>query len=83
VRCQPINPRGRSATRQIVGFLTAYTRYENFFAYGNQLLERAEFDRLGIEVHTMMVEGFVREYLVHVPRSARRLWRRGAPVLFV
>ncbi|MFF5291023.1 PHB depolymerase family esterase [Paractinoplanes globisporus] len=68
-----------AATRQIVEFLTAYTRYENSFAYGNQLYERADFRRLGIEVHTMQVEGFVREYLVYRPRSARR----NAPVLFV
>ncbi|WP_203790910.1 hypothetical protein [Paractinoplanes rishiriensis] len=70
-------------SRRIVDFLTAYTRYENFFAYGNQLYERADYERLGIEVHTMMVEGFVREYLTYVPRSARQLWRNKAPVLFV
>ncbi|MEU4425586.1 hypothetical protein AB0F81_33610 [Actinoplanes sp. NPDC024001] len=71
------------STRRIVDFLTEYTRYENFFAYGNQLYERADYDRLGIEVHTMMVEGFIREYLTYVPRSARRPWRKKAPVLFV
>ena len=70
-------------TRQIVDFLTAYTRYENVFAYSNQLFERADYAKLGVEVRTMMVEGFVREYLVHVPRSARRLWGRRAPVVFV
>ena len=73
----------RTGTRQIVDFLTYYTRYENFFAYGNQLFERADYDRLGVEVRTMMVEGFIREYLVYVPRSARRLWRDRAPVVFV
>jgi hypothetical protein len=31
----------------------------------------------------MTVEGFVREYLVYVPQSARRLWRDRAPVVFV
>ncbi|SNT48334.1 hypothetical protein SAMN05421812_10787 [Asanoa hainanensis] len=31
---------GRTTTRQIVDFLTRYTRYENFFAYGNQFFER-------------------------------------------
>ncbi|MEV4620586.1 PHB depolymerase family esterase [Asanoa sp. NPDC049573] len=65
--------------RQVVDFLTAYTRYENFFAYGNQLYERADYDRLRVRVRTMVVNGFVREYLVHVPRSAQRK----APVLFV
>jgi poly(3-hydroxybutyrate) depolymerase len=73
----------RTGTRQIVDFLTYYTRYENFFAYGNQLFERADYDRLGVQVRTMMVEGFIREYLVYVPRSARRLWRDRAPVVFV
>ncbi|SNY70380.1 alpha/beta hydrolase family esterase [Paractinoplanes atraurantiacus] len=70
---------GRVSTRQILAFLTFYTRYENFFAYGNQLFERADYDRLGVEVHTMTVNGFVREYLVYRPESARR----NAPVLFV
>jgi poly(3-hydroxybutyrate) depolymerase len=69
----------RATTRQIVGFLTAYTRYENSFAYGNQLYERADYQRLGIEVHTMQVAGYVREYLVYRPRTARRK----APVVFV
>jgi poly(3-hydroxybutyrate) depolymerase len=68
------------STRQIVDFLTKYTRYENFFAYGNLLYERADYDRLGIQIHTMTVEGFAREYLTYVPRSARR---KRAPVLFV
>jgi poly(3-hydroxybutyrate) depolymerase len=71
------------SARQIVDFLTYYTRYENFFAYGNQLYERADYAKLGVEVRTMMVEGFVREYLVYVPRSARRIWRGRAPVVFV
>jgi poly(3-hydroxybutyrate) depolymerase len=83
VQPRPINPRSKVSTRQIVAFLTAYTRYENFFAYGNQLFERADYDRLGVEVRTMVVEGFIREYLVYVPRSARHAWRRKAPVLFV
>ncbi|MGH1565420.1 hypothetical protein [Mumia sp. DW29H23] len=73
----------RATTSRLVAFLTFYTRYENFFAYGNQLYERGHLDDLGIEVRTMMVEGYVREYLVHVPRSARRRWGRSAPVVFV
>ncbi|WP_250008610.1 hypothetical protein [Actinoplanes sp. M2I2] len=72
-----------ASTHRIVDFLTQYTRYENFFAYGNQLFERADYAKLGVQVRTMMVEGFLREYLVHVPRSARRLWRDRAPVVFV
>lgn len=83
VQSRPVAATSRVVTRQIVDFLTTYTRYENFFAYGNQLFERADFDRLGVEVRTMVVEGFVREYLVYVPRSSRRLWRDRAPVVFV
>lgn len=70
-------------THRIVEFLTAYTRYENFFAYGNQLYERADYARLGIQVRTLTVGGYLREYLVHVPPSAHRLWGRHAPVVVV
>jgi poly(3-hydroxybutyrate) depolymerase len=73
----------KASTGQIVDFLTSYSRYENYFAYGNQLFERADYAELGVQVRTMMVEGFLREYLVYVPRSARRLWRGKAPVVFV
>jgi poly(3-hydroxybutyrate) depolymerase len=83
VQRRPISNWNRISTARIVDFLTSYTRYENFFAYGNQLFERADYARLGVQVRTMTVEGFVREYLVHVPRSARRLWRDRAPVVFV
>jgi poly(3-hydroxybutyrate) depolymerase len=83
VQKSPISGWDRRSTDQIVDFLTSYTRYENFFAYGNQLFERADYTRLGVQVRTMTVEGFGREYLVHVPRSARRLWRDKAPVVFV
>jgi hypothetical protein len=69
----------QSSTRKIVDFLTRYTRYENSFAYGNQLYERADYGRLGIRIHTMTVAGYLREYLVYEPRTARHK----APVLFV
>ena len=75
--------RAARTTNQIVGFLTAYTRYENFFAYSNQLFERADYSRLGVEVKTMTVEGYIREYLVYVPHAARRIWGKRAPVVFV
>jgi len=79
VQPHPLNRSDTAATRQIVEFLTGYTRYENFFAYGNALYERADYKRLGIQVHTMEVAGFVREYLVYVPQSAGHK----APVMFV
>jgi poly(3-hydroxybutyrate) depolymerase len=83
VQKRPISHWNKLSTSQIVDFLTSYTRYENFFAYGNQLFERADYGELGVQVRTMTVEGFVREYLVHVPGSARRLWWDKAPVVFV
>lgn len=75
----PVNRSSSVVTSQIVGFLTAYTRYENYFAYGNSLYERADYKSLGIEIYNMEVNGFVREFLVYVPRSAQRK----APVMFV
>ena len=80
---RPMSYSSTRTTRQIVAFLTYYTRYENFFAYSNQLFERADYFRLGVEVKTMMVEGFIREFSVYVPRAARRIWGRRAPVVFV
>lgn len=73
----------RKLTYDIDKFLTYYTRYENAVAYGNQLVERADYDKLGIEVHTMMVNGQIREYMIYVPDSAREIWGDAAPVLWV
>jgi poly(3-hydroxybutyrate) depolymerase len=83
VQERPISYLDKRTTSQIVDFMTYYTRYENFFAYGNQLYERADFAALGIEIRTMMVEGFIREYLVYVPRAAESRWGDEAPVVFV
>jgi poly(3-hydroxybutyrate) depolymerase len=83
VRNRPVGHDSRRTTREVLAFLTSYSRYENFFAYGNQLVPRADYDRLGVEVRTMTVGGRIREFIVHVPESARRLWGRRAPVVFV
>ncbi|MEV6813516.1 PHB depolymerase family esterase [Micromonospora sp. NPDC051296] len=83
VQRRPTDSLKKQTTKRILEFLTSYTRYENFFAYGNQLFERADYAKLGIQVRTMVVEGFVREYLVHVPKSAKRQWHKKAPVVFV
>ncbi|WP_028661200.1 alpha/beta hydrolase family esterase [Nocardioides insulae] len=72
-----------STTRQVLAFLTFYTRYENFFAYGNQLLLRPDLGRLGVDIGTMAVAGEEREFLVYEPRSARRIWGSRAPVVFI
>jgi poly(3-hydroxybutyrate) depolymerase len=73
----------KKITRDIRDFLTYYSRYENFFAYGNQLVVRADYKALGIEIHTMMVNGYIREYMVYVPDSAKKLWGNDAPVMWV
>jgi hypothetical protein len=83
VQQRPVSYWDKRTTDQIVDFLTFYTRYENFFAYGNQLYERADYATLGVEVRTMMVEGFIREYLVYTPEIAESRWGGEAPVLFV
>lgn len=83
VQPRPVSYWNKLTTSQMVAFLTYYTRYENVFAYGNQLYERADFAALGVEVRTMMVEGFIREYLVYIPETAESRWRDEAPVVFV
>ena len=80
---RPVSYWNTKTTRDIHDFLTYYTRYENFFAYGNQLVVRADYAKLGIEIHTMMVNGFAREYMVYVPDSAKALWGNKAPVMWV
>ncbi|MDR1649613.1 MAG: hypothetical protein LBR71_05070 [Synergistaceae bacterium] len=58
-------------TEEIIDFLTEYTRYENGFAYGNVLCERANYEDLGIAVKVVNVPEAVnskrREYMVYVP----------------
>ena len=80
---RPVSYWNKKTTRDINNFLTYYSRYENFFAYGNQLVVRANYEALGIEIHTMMVNGFIREYMVYVPESAKQLWGNAAPVMWV
>lgn len=50
-------------------------------AYGNQLVERADYDKLGIEIHTIMVNGQICEYMAYVPDSAKEIWGNAASVL--
>jgi hypothetical protein len=83
VQDEPVSYYSRRTTRQVLAFLTFYSRYENFFAYGNQLIPRPDYSLLGVEIRTMEVAGFVREYLVYVPESAGQRWGDRAPVVFV
>lgn len=64
-------------------FMYYYSRYENAVAYANQLVIRANFKELGIEIYNMEVNGDVREYMIYAPDSAVTLWGDAAPVLFV
>jgi len=66
-------------SKVIYDFLTEYIRYDNTTAYGNQLGLREPYGEIG----TMMVNGFLREYMIYAPASAATLWPNGAPVLFV
>lgn len=70
-------------TKKIYDFLTYYTRYENAVAYANTLAVRADYDKLGIQIKNMMVNGNIREYMVYEPDSAKKLWGDKAPVLMV
>ncbi|MFC5382111.1 hypothetical protein [Aquipuribacter nitratireducens] len=80
---RPVSYFNARTTAQVDAFLTYYTRYENFFAYGNALFERADLSAPGVEIRTMLVDGDLREYIVYVPASARQLWGSRAPVVFV
>jgi poly(3-hydroxybutyrate) depolymerase len=73
----------KNFTGQIYNFLAYYSRYENAVAYANQLVVRADYDKLGVEIKTMIVNGQPREYMVYVPDSAKKLWGDKAPVMFV
>lgn len=76
---QNANPWNKALTAAIYGFLTEFVRYDVTSAYGNQLGLRVPMGQR----YTMMVNGFIREYMVYVPDSARKLWPNGAPVLMV
>jgi len=68
-----------SLNTTIYKFLTEYTRYDVTTAYGNQLGLRVPMG----EFFNIVVNGYVREYMVYVPDSATKLWPSGAPVIFI
>jgi len=74
-----VSPLNVELNKTIYKFLTEYVRYDITTAYGNQLGLRVPMG----EVFNMVVNGYVREYMVYVPDSAAKLWPNGAPVLFV
>ncbi|MFH2116228.1 MAG: hypothetical protein ABIJ86_17140, partial [Spirochaetota bacterium] len=74
-----VNAADPKSNKVIYDFLTEYVRYDNTSAYGNQLSLRAPYG----EIRTMMVNGYLREYMIYAPPSAATLYPNGAPVLFV
>ncbi len=72
-----------ATSEKIQNFLYYYSRYENVIGYANQLVIRANYEELGIEIGNMVVDGDVREYMIYVPESAATIWGDAAPVLFV
>lgn len=68
-----------AVSKTMYDFLTEYVRYDNTSAFGNQLAPRKPYG----EIHTMMVNGFLREYMLYIPETAAKMWPDGAPVLFV
>lgn len=83
VKEESVDPLSPSTSKEILNFLTTYTRYENIVAYGNTLGLRADYKELGIEVKTMEVNGELREYMVYVPENSSEKFPDGAPVVFV
>lgn len=67
---------------KIYGFLSGYTRYGGNVG-GNTVGSRPDFDRLGVEYKTMVVDGRLREYLVYVPKKAKLAAERGEDVPLV
>ncbi|MDD6212566.1 MAG: PHB depolymerase family esterase, partial [Clostridiales bacterium] len=63
-------------------FLGYYTRYEGSYVNGNALGERADYEKLGIELKNLDQNGVNREYLVYVPEGAEDQ-EGGAPVVYV
>jgi len=68
---------------KIYDFLSDYTRYGGNVG-GNTIGSRPDFDKLGVEYKTMVVDGRLREYLVYVPHKAKVAAAKGedVPVVF-
>jgi hypothetical protein len=75
-------------TRQAYQFLSYYTRYDNTTVFGNVLGTRPDYDKLGVDINYLIVtedDGQVwnREYMVYVPKSSKKTYPGGAPVVYV
>ncbi len=67
-------------TKKVYDFLSYYTRYDNTTINGNVLGVRPDYEKMGVEIKEMNLDGYTREYLVYVPNSAPE---ENIPVVFV
>ena len=67
---------------KIYDFLSGYTRYGGNVG-GNTVGSRPDYDKLGVTYQTMVVDNRLREYLVYVPKEAKRAAARGEDVPLV
>lgn len=66
-------------TKKVYDFLSYYTRYDNTTVNGNVLGVRPDYEKLGVEIKQMKLDGYTREYMVYVPESAPK---ENIPVVF-
>lgn len=57
-------------SKHLYEFLSYYTRYDSTSINGNVLGVRPDYKKMGVEIKEMVLDGYVREYLVYVPKSA-------------
>ena len=79
----PVSYWNKNTQGDIQNFMYYYSRYENYNGYANQLVIRANYEQLGIELHTMYVNGRNREYMIYVPGTAKAIWGDKIPVMWV
>lgn len=80
---RPVSYWNKNTQGDIQKFMYYYSRYENVVGYANQLVVRADYEALGIELHTMVVNGTNREYMIYVPKTAKKIWGDKIPVMWV
>lgn len=67
-------------TSTVYDFLSYYTRYDNTSVNGNVLGVRPNYDKKDVEIKQMVVDGYTRDYLVYLPKSAPK---EDIPVVYV
>ena len=69
----------RGFTNKVYDFLSYYTRYDSTTINGNVLGVRPDYEKMGVEIKQLVLDGYTREYLVYVPQSAPK---KNIPVVF-